>query len=170
MTCFRCSTLDGTELQELFKLVPSLVTGFFYFSTVEDRTTTDPEEWVLLGVVRQVEDDLKKVGENGSLSSGSGKVDSVPEPNTEISVTVLLSSLSSVTESDLLALHIGDKQIFSGMMVGWKGDTFRCLVVVTSDDPLVAQGQHELRVYGKAQAHWFLPLALKTMPSLLAVL
>ena len=108
--------------------------GFFDFSTVEDRTTTDPEEWVLLGVVRQVEDGLKKVDENGSLSSGSGKVDSVPEPNTEISVTVLLSSLSSVTESDLLALRIGDRQIFSGMMAGWKGDTFRCLVVVTSDD------------------------------------
>ena len=57
MTCFHCSTLDGTELQELFKLVPSLLMGFFDFSTVEDRTTTDPEEWVLLGVVRQVEDD-----------------------------------------------------------------------------------------------------------------
>ena len=136
MTCFRCSTLDGTELQELFKLIPSLLMGVFDFSTVEDRTTTDPEEWVLLGVVRQVEDGLKKAGESGSLSSASGKVDSVPvpEPNNEISVTVLVSSLSSVTESDLLALHIGDKQIFSGMTVGWKGDTFRCLVVVTSDD------------------------------------
>ena len=138
MTCFRCSTLDGTELQELFKLIPSLLMGFFDFSTVEDRTTTDPEEWVLLGVVRQVENGLKKAGESGSLSSASGKVDSVPvpepEPNNEIYVTVLVSSLSSVTESDLLALHIGDKQIFSGMTVGWKGDTFRCLVVVTSDD------------------------------------
>ena len=119
MTSFRCSTLDGTELQELFKLIPSLLMGFFDFSTVEDRTTTDPEEWVLLGIVRQVQDGLKKAGENGSLSSGSGKADSVPvpEPNTEISVTVLVSSLSSITESDLLALDISDKQIFSVMQL-----------------------------------------------------
>ena len=61
------------------------------------------------------------------------KVDSVPDPDAEISVTVLVSCLSAVTESDLLALNIGDKQILSGMRVSWKGDPSGYLIMISDE-------------------------------------